>query len=114
MGEGVPHPRSYGTFPRKLARFSLQRSVVPLRDAIRGMTSLPAALYGLRGRGLIAPGAFADIVVLDPLRLHDPATYDDPHQLSEGVEYAWVNGQLAIDAGQPTGALAGRVLSFRK
>ena len=110
LGDGVPHPRNYGTFPRKLARYALEREILSLPDAIRGMTSLPASVYGIPGRGLIAIGASADIALLDPVRLQDLATYEKPHQLSQGVEYLFVNGVLAIDAGQPTNALAGRML----
>jgi N-acyl-D-amino-acid deacylase len=110
LGEGHPHPRFYGTFPRKIARYVRERGVVSLPHAIRSMTSLPATVFHLEGRGLLRPGAIADIVVFDFEKIRDRATYEDPHQLAEGVSELFVNGRAAIRAGVPTGELAGRVL----
>jgi N-acyl-D-aspartate/D-glutamate deacylase len=113
MGEGVPHPRAYGTFPRKLREYALDRHVIGLEDAIRSMTSLPATVFQLRGRGVIRPGAFADLVVFDPATVRDLATYEKPHQLSQGIVYVLVNGQLAVDDGRLTDGTYGVVLSSR-
>ena len=110
MGEGVPHPRAYGTFPRKLRHYALERRVVGFESALRSMTTLPAAVYRVRDRGALRPGAFADLVVLDPARLRDRATYTRPHQLAEGVAYVLVNGVVAVDEGRVTAARGGRVL----
>ena len=93
MGEGVPHPRSYGTFPRKLRRYALDEGVVDLAAAVRSMTSLPATVFGLEGRGLVREGAVADLVLFDPERLMDRAEYTDPHQLSEGVVHVLIGGR---------------------
>jgi N-acyl-D-aspartate/D-glutamate deacylase len=111
MGRGVPHPRAYGTFPRKLRRYALDARVVGLEDAVRSMTALPASVYRMRDRGVLRPGAYADVVVLDLARVRDRATYERPHQLAEGVAYVVVNGALAVDDGRVTDARGGRVLS---
>jgi N-acyl-D-amino-acid deacylase len=110
-GEGRPHPRNNGAFARKLARYVRERSVVPLEFAVRSMTSLPALVFGIRDRGVVREGAWADLVVFDPAAVVDRATYEDPHRLAEGMHYVVVNGRLAIDAGAFTGVLAGRVLA---
>ena len=111
MGEGVPHPRNYGTFPRKIRKYALEESVVSLEGAIRSMTSLPASVFRMKDRGQIREGAIADVVVFDPATIRDRAEYQQPHQLSEGMRYVFVNGELAVDDGEFTGALNGRVLS---
>ena len=113
MGEGVPHPRAYGSFPRKLRRYALDRQVIRLEDAIRSMTSLPATVFHLRDRGAIRPGAFADIAVFDANELRDLATYEKPHQLSQGIVYILVNGKVAVDSGEFTDGRYGVVLSRR-
>jgi len=113
MGEGVPHPRAYGSFPRKLRRYALDRQVIRLEDAIRSMTSLPATVFHLRDRGAIRPGAFADIAVFDANELRDLATYEKPHQLSQGIVYVLVNGKVAVDSGEFTDGRYGVVLSRR-
>ena len=105
MGEGKPHPRYYGTFPRKIARYVRERGVVTLPHAIRSMTSLPATVFGLTDRGQLRPGAWADIVVFDLETIADRATYKDSHQLAEGVAHVVLNGKLT-----GPGVLAGRVL----
>lgn len=110
LGTGMPHPRWYGTFPRKIRRYVLEEGVVDLGSAIRSMTSLPAAIAGLADRGLVAPGRVADLVVFDLDRLRDVATYDDPHRLAEGMVWVVVGGEIAWENGRPTGVLAGRVL----
>jgi N-acyl-D-amino-acid deacylase len=104
------HPRNYGTFARFLGRYVRDRRVVSLAEAVRKMTSLPADTLRLDRRGLIAPGWFADLVVFDPETITDTATYDDPHRLATGVGWVLVNGQVAVQNGEPTGALPGRAL----
>ncbi len=113
MGEGVPHPRAYGTFPRKLRVYALDRHVVGLEEAIRSMTSLPATVFHMRDRGVIRPGAFADLAVFDPAQVRDLATYEKPHQLSQGMVYVLINGKLAVDDRQLTDGTYGVVLSRR-
>jgi|SRR5690625_407282 len=111
MGQGVPHPRSYGTFPRKLGLYARDKGTVDLAFAIRSMTSLPAQVFGLEDRGVIRRGAIADIVVFDLEALHDPADFQDPHQLAEGVIHLLVNGRIAVEGGEFTSELGGQVLS---
>jgi N-acyl-D-aspartate/D-glutamate deacylase len=107
---GVPHPRAYGAFPRKLRHYALDEGVIDLAFAIRSMTSLPAQVYRIPDRGLIKEGMAADVVVFDGETLRDLATFNEPHQLSEGMVHVFVNGKAAISNGEFTGALAGRVL----
>jgi N-acyl-D-aspartate/D-glutamate deacylase len=110
---GVPHPRIYGTFPRKLGVYVRDRDLIDLGAAVRSMTTLPAAVFRIADRGEIRPGMFADIVVFDLERLRDLATYQQPHQLSEGMVYVLVNGVAAIDRGAFTGEVPGKVLLRR-
>jgi N-acyl-D-aspartate/D-glutamate deacylase len=110
MGQGKPHPRAYGAFPRKINRYVEERGVIDLPFAIRSMTSLPAAVFGLKDRGVLRPGAIADILVFDPAQVRDVATYQDPHQLAEGMRDVIVNGELVRDDNRFTGARPGRVL----
>jgi N-acyl-D-aspartate/D-glutamate deacylase len=110
MGEGKPHPRAYGSFPRKLRVFVRERGVVDWAFAIRSMTSLPAAVYRMEGRGLLRPGAWADVLVFDSEKVRDLATYQQPHQLSRGFEQVLINGELVLDGGQFTGNLPGRII----
>lgn len=109
-GAGVPHPRSYGTFPRKLRTYVVEQQVLPLEAAIRTMTGLPASVYRMPDRGRILPGMVADLVVFDLAAVRDPATFTEPHQRSEGMVHVLVNGVPAVDAGAFTGERAGRVL----
>ncbi len=104
------HPRAYGTMPRFLGRYVRDTHLVTLSEAIRKMTSLPAQREGLRDRGLLKEGYFADITVFDPRTIEDKATYKDSTQLSEGVKYVFANGQLEYEVGKVTGAKAGQVL----
>jgi dihydroorotase/N-acyl-D-amino-acid deacylase len=108
---GKPHPRWAGTFSRVLGRYSREQRLFDLATAIRKMTSLPAERFGLRGRGVIAPGAAADLVVFDPDTVLDRATYEDPLLPPSGVRDVFVNGMAAVLGGRPTGARAGRVLT---
>jgi N-acyl-D-amino-acid deacylase len=108
---GKPHPRWAGTFSRVLGRYSRERRLFDLATAIRKMTSLPAERFGLRHRGVVAPGAAADLVVFDPQTVLDRATYEDPLLPPSGVRDVFVNGTAAVLGGRPTGARAGRVLT---
>jgi N-acyl-D-amino-acid deacylase len=112
MGQGKPHPRAYGAFPRKLRLYVRERGAIDLPFAIRSMTSLPAQVFGMADRGQVRPGAIADLVLFDPAKVNDAATYQDPHQLAEGMTHIIVNGVLVREDGAFTGALAGQVLSL--
>ena len=105
-----PHPRSYGTFTRKLGHYAITEKVIDLPQAIRSCSGLPADIIGLTDRGYVQTGKIADICVFDPRQIIDQATYDLPFRYSKGVQYLFVNGQLAIFEGVPTGALAGKAL----
>jgi N-acyl-D-aspartate/D-glutamate deacylase len=107
---GVPHPRAYGAFPRKIRHYALDEGVIGLAFALRSMTSLPALVYRIPDRGLIREGMAADLVVFDLETLRDRATFTEPHQLSEGMVHVFVNGEAAIWNREFTGALAGKVL----
>ena len=104
------HPRGYGAFPRVLGRLSREEKIFPLEVAIRKMTSLSAAHVGLRRRGMVAPGYFADLVLLDPATVIDHSTPAEPHLVSSGIERVWVNGETVWQAGKTTAARPGRVL----
>jgi N-acyl-D-aspartate/D-glutamate deacylase len=110
MTAGKPHPRNYGAFSRKLSRYVRERKTLGLEAAIRSMTSLPASVFDLRDRGSIREGAIADIAIFDPAAVRDVATYTDPHHLSVGMDYVFVNGVAVIAAGTFTDALPGSVL----
>ncbi len=104
------HPRTFGTFPRILAKYVREEKIISLETAIREMTSLPANQLKLWNRGRIAPGFAADLVLFDPAKVADTATFAKPLSYSVGMEYVLINGKLAIDKGQPTGTLAGKVI----
>lgn len=108
--EGVPHPRSYGAFARKIRLYTVEKGTVTLEHTVRSMTSLPATVYGMPNRGVLREGAAADVVVFDLARVRDRAEYTAPHQLAEGMVWVFVNGEAAIREGEVTGTLAGRVL----
>ena len=106
------HARYYGTFPRKLRRYALDRGVISVEFAVRAGTSLPAQILGLRNRGLLREGFGADVVVMDLERVRDMATFEDPHQFAGGIEYVLVNGDFVVDGeGNPTGSLPGVVIA---
>jgi N-acyl-D-amino-acid deacylase len=107
---GKPHPRVYGTFPRVLGRYVRERRDMPLEEAVRKMTSLPARRLGLQDRGVLAPGKAADLVVFDPDNVMDRGTYEDPRQYPTGIRHVIVNGILSVEDGQFTGQRGGRVL----
>lgn len=111
MGQGVPHPRGYGTFPRKIRKYVLEDGVVDLASAIRSMTSLPARVYRIPERGQLQVGNVADIVIFDLNTITDNATFDEPHQLSTGMVHVLVNGSFAIEDGRLNEKLSGRVLT---
>ncbi len=113
-GDTVPHPRSYGTFPRKIGRYAIEEKIVPLEAAIRSATGLPADILKLTDRGYLKPGYFADVVVFDPETFRDTATFDKPHQYAAGVKWVLVNGYHEIKEGkyQET-ELGGRTLRWK-
>jgi len=111
FGEGVPHARFYGTMPRKIRRYVVERGVIGLPFAIRSMTSLAAQIMGLRDRGVIRVGAWADLVVFDLATIADTATFTRPHQYPTGLPYVFVNGVAVVDAGKFTQATPGKVLT---
>jgi N-acyl-D-amino-acid deacylase len=114
LGKGKPHPRTYGTFPRILGRYVKKEGILTMENAIRKMTSLPAQKLKLRDRGLIREDMWADIVIIDPKRVADQATYQNPHRYPEGIKYVLVNGEVVIENGEHTKALSGRVLRLSR
>lgn len=110
---GLVHPRAYGAFPRVLGRYVRDDQVLALPEAIRKMTGLPASQLGIADRGIVREGAFADLVVFDPSRVADTATYEAPHAYPVGIEHVAVNGVVTIDGGEHTGARAGRAIRAR-
>jgi N-acyl-D-aspartate/D-glutamate deacylase len=94
------HPRGHGTYARIIEEFVGNRKTLTLEEAIRKMTSYPAEILGISDRGLIAEGMKADLVIFDPARIHETATYSNPHQLAEGFEYVIVNGEVSRGEGQ--------------
>lgn len=110
LSSGKPHPRSYGTFPRFLALMCREKKLVGLEEAVRKMCALPASRLQLTRRGRVAPTCFADLVIFDPERIRDTATFAEPHRYSAGIDYVLVNGQVALEHGSVTAARAGRVV----
>jgi N-acyl-D-amino-acid deacylase len=110
IASGVPHPRSYGTFPRVLGYYVRERKVLKLEEAVYKMTSFPARRLGLHDRGLIREGMKADIVVFDPARVRDTGTLENPKQYPEGIPIVIVNGEIVVEGGATTAARPGRVL----
>ena len=105
-----PHPRLWGTFPRVLGHYSRDVGLFPLEEAVRRMTSLPAGWFGLVDRGIVRPGAFADLVVFDAATVKDTGTFSEPAQPAAGIDLVMVNGRVVWRAGRHTGARPGRVL----
>ncbi len=112
-GRGCPHPAAYGAFARILFRFVRRRQSLSLEEAIRKMTAYPAQIFGLRDRGVIRPGASADLVLFDPRRIRDRATFDRPRQSAQGIEYVIINGRIVVARGQFQGEPVGRLLRRR-
>jgi dihydroorotase/N-acyl-D-amino-acid deacylase len=110
LGQEHPHPRAYGTFPRILRKYVREDKALTLEDAIRKMSALPAQRLRFTDRGVLKAGMWADVVIFDPATVRDVATFDNPNQLSEGMEYVLVNGVPVIERGKMTGALPGKVL----
>ncbi len=108
--EGVPHPRSYGAFPRKIRLYVQEKGTVTLEHAVRTMTSLPALVYGMHDRGVLRAGAAADVVVFDLDKVKDTSEYTAPHRIAEGMVWVFVNGQAAVRDGAFTDVMSGRVL----
>ena len=113
-GDGHPHPRWYGTFPRVLGTYVREKRVLSLEEAVKKMTGMPAARLGLTDRGMVKEGAFADLVVFDPRTVADRATYEKPHQYPVGIDHVLVNGTAVVDGGKFTNARAGRALRRQK
>jgi N-acyl-D-aspartate/D-glutamate deacylase len=110
FGSGEEHPRAYGAFPRKIRRYVLERGVIKLEQAIHSSTGLTATVLGVKDRGFLREGAYADVVVFDPGKIRDAATYEEPDAYSEGVDYLLVNGKFAVDGGKALVDRHGRVL----
>lgn len=110
LGRGKPHPRGYGTFPRVLGKYVRNQGIIPLTEMIKKMTSIPAKRFGFQKRGSIKKGNFADVVIFDEKKVIDKATYENPHQYPEGIDYVVVNGKVVIDRGEHTGKLPGKIL----
>lgn len=108
------HPRAFGTFPRILAKYVREDKIIPIEEAIRKMTSLPASILRLKDRGMIRENYMADLVIFDPEKIQDKATFTEPLQYSEGIEYMIVNGKLVIDDNEVTDNLPGMVLRHKK
>lgn len=110
LAEGKPHPRAYGSFPRILGLYVRDEHVLTLENAIRKFTSLPAQIVRLQDRGLLKPGFFADITIFNPNTVKDVATFENPSQISQGIEYVFVNGVLSVEHEKVTGQVGGRPL----
>ena len=110
LGEGKPHPRHYGTYPRVLGKYLRDEKLIPMQEMIKKMTSIPARKFGFQKRGLISKKYFADITVFDPDRVIDRATWTEPHQYPAGIEYVIVNGEVVIEKENHTGKLPGKIL----
>jgi N-acyl-D-amino-acid deacylase len=110
LGQEHPHPRAYGTFPRILRKYVREEKKLKLEEAIRKFSALPAQRMRLADRGVLKAGMWADVVIFDPQTITDRATFENPNQLSEGMQYVLVNGVPVIDGGKPTNALPGKVL----
>ncbi|MFB0566769.1 MAG: amidohydrolase family protein [Candidatus Aminicenantaceae bacterium] len=110
LGRGKPHPRNYGTFPRVLGKYIREEKVIPLEEMIKKVTSVPTHKFGISGRGVLQEEYFADIVIFDPAKVIDKATWVNPHQYPLGIEFVLVNGQVVIERGNHKGNLPGKVL----
>lgn len=109
-GKGFPHPRSYGTYPRVLGRYVREEKVITLEDAIRKMTSLPANTFRIKKRGILKEKFYADIVIFSPEKIIDKATFSEPHQYPDGIEYVIVNGEIVVEKNRHTGKLPGMII----
>jgi N-acyl-D-aspartate/D-glutamate deacylase len=107
------HPRLYGTYPRKIRRYVLDKPVITMERMIQSSSQQVAEVYGIRDRGSIRTGYFADVIVFDPKTIREQATYVEPERLSEGMRWVLVNGKAAVEEGKPTGLMAGKGLRKR-
>jgi len=114
LGEGFPHPRSYGSYARLIEHYVRERKLLTLEEAVRKSTSLPAQILGIRDRGQIREGAWADLVVFEPEKVHNASSFMDPHHYAEGFSVVIVNGTVVLEDGKLTGATPGRVLRHRR
>ena len=112
-GEGHPHPRSYGTYPRVLGHYVRELRALPLHSAIHKMTGMPADRIGLNDRGRLVEGAIADIVVFHPDEVIDRSTFTDPHRQSEGIQHVFVSGEAVLFERRPTKTRPGRIVRGR-
>jgi N-acyl-D-amino-acid deacylase len=110
LGKGKPHPRHYGTFPRVLGKYIREEKIIPMPEMLKKMTSVPAQKFGFEKRGAILNEYYADIVIFDPDKVIDKATWTNPHQYPLGIEYVLVNGIVVIQRGEHSGSLPGKVL----
>lgn len=110
LGRGKPHPRVYGTFPRAIGKYVREEKLLKLEEMLKKMTSVPAKKFGLQKRGVVRAENIADLVIFDPDKIVDKATWKEPHQYPAGVEYVLVNGEIVIDKGSHTGKLPGKIL----
>lgn len=110
LSKGKPHPRSYGAFPRVIARYVKDKKILSMGEAIKKMTYLPAKIMGFLDRGRIKEGYKADIVIFGAKTIKDMATYKDPHRYARGIKYLFINGKLVLNNGSHTGVLAGHIL----
>ncbi len=110
LKQGFPHPRSYGTYPRILGKYVREEKVLTLEDAVRKMTSLPANTFRIRKRGILKENFYADIVIFSPENIADKATFGNPHQYPEGIEYVIVNGEIVVEKNRHTGKLPGMII----
>ena len=110
LGAEHPHPRAYGTFPHILRKYVREEHKLTLQDAIRKFSALAAQRMRLTDRGVLKKGMWADIVIFDPATIRDKATFENPNQLSEGMQFVLVNGVAVIENGRQTNALPGKVL----
>jgi N-acyl-D-amino-acid deacylase len=110
LGEGVPHPRNYGTFPRVIAHYVREKGVLSLEEAVKKMTSLPAQIFRIRERGMLREGMFADITIFDFQSFEDKATFTDPHQYSQGLKYVIVNGEVVVEDNIHKGKRPGMII----
>jgi N-acyl-D-aspartate/D-glutamate deacylase len=108
-----PHPRAYGSYAKVLGQYSRDEGLIRLEEAVRKMTSLPAAFLGLTDRGFVGQGYCADLCIFDPATIANQATYGDPFRFPKGIQYVIVNGVVAMDQGKETGSLSGKVLRHK-
>ena len=110
LSAGKPHPRNYGTFPRVLGHYAREKKLFSLEEAVYKMTGLPAEKLGLRERGILTPGNYADLVIFDPVNVIDQATFVQPHQYPQGIPYVFVNGKVVIREGKHSQMRPGMVV----